>query len=130
MAKILQWVLIWGFITFCFLKFLTYVRKGQQQNKHGDIMQCQSDKLTKLREVLKTKQVLNKKQCENLLNKLNRVVYHFNGMVMSINKTPNIGHVLEELCRIIQRVHVLVEDCGKQEWCHAAAFQMNNMEAF
>ena len=130
MAKILQRVLIWGFISIISLKFWTYVRKRQEQNKLGDILEWQSKEVTKLHEVLKTKQVLNKRQCENLLNKLDRVVYHFNGMITSTNETSNIGLVLEELCRIIQRVRVLVEDCGKQEWCHAAAFQMNNREAF
>ena len=114
MAKILQRVLIWDFISICFLKFWTYVRKGQEQSKPRGILEWQSEELTKLYEVLKAKQVLNKKQCENLLNKLIQVVYHFNWMITFINETPNIRLVLEELCRIIQRVRVLVEDCGKQ----------------
>jgi len=130
MAKILQWVLIWGFISICFSKLWTYVRKGQEQSKPGGILEWQSEDLTKLHEVLKAKQVLNKKQCENLLNKLDQVVYHFNRMITYTNETSNIELVLEELCRIFQRVRELVKDCGKEEWCHAAAFQMNNREAF
>jgi hypothetical protein len=130
MAKILQWVLIWGFISICSLKFWTCLQKKQEQSKPRCILEWQSKEASKLQEVLKTKQVLNKKQCEHLLNKLVQVVDNFNMMSTSTKETSNIGLALEELCRIIQRVRVLVEDCGKQEWCHAVAFQMNNREAF
>jgi hypothetical protein len=130
MAKILQWVLICGFISICSFGYWTYVQKRQEQSKHGCIWEWQSKEVSKLQEVLKTKQVLNKKQCQHLLNKLVQVVDNFNVMSTSTKETSNIGLALEELCRIIQRVRVLVEDCGKQEWCHAVAFQMNNMEAF
>ena len=106
------------------------MRKRQEQSKIGGILEWQSKEVSKLQEVLKTKQVLNKNQCENLLNKLVQVVDNFNVMSTSTNETSNTGLVLEELCRIIQRVRVLIEDCGKQKWCHALAFQMNNMEAF
>jgi hypothetical protein len=64
MAKILQWVLIWGFISICFLIFWTYVRKRQEQSKPRGILEWQSGKIIKLHEVLKAKQVLNEKQCE------------------------------------------------------------------
>ena len=115
-----------------FLKFGTYVGKGQKQsNELGDILKWQREEVTKLQEVLKAEQVLNEKQCINLVEKLDQVALNVNEMMTSTEETSNdFGLVLGELCRITRKVRILVEDCGKQEWWDAVAFQMNNREAF
>ncbi len=133
MAKTLQFVrMIWGFISMWFLKFGTHAMKGQKQsNELGDILKWQREEVTKLQEVLKAEQVLNEKQCINLVEKLDQVVLNVNEMMTSTKGTSNdFGLMLGELCRITRKVRILVEDCGKQEWWNAAAFQMNNREAF
>ena len=133
MAKTLQFVcMIWGFISIWFVKFGTYVGKGQKQsNELGDILKWQREEVTKLQEVLKAKQVLNEKQCRNLVQKLDQVAFYVNEMITSTKETTNkFGLVLGELCRTTRKVRILVEDCGRQEWCDAMTFQMNNTEAF
>ena len=133
MAKTLQFIrMIWDFISIWFLKFGTYVGKGQKQsNELRDILKWQKEAVTKLQEVLKAEQVLNEKQCINLVNKLAQVVLCVNEMITSTKETSNkFGLVLGELHRITRKVRVLVQDCGKQGWCNAVAFQMNNTQAF
>ena len=133
MAKILQFIrMIWHFISVWFLKFEVYVGKGQKQsNEFGNILKWQREEVSKLREVLKAEQVLNEKQCRNLVDKLDQVTLHVDEMITSTKETTNkFGLVLGELHRITRKVIILVQDCGKQEWCDAMAFQMNNREAF
>ena len=133
MAKILQFVRkIWEFISIWFVKFGTYVGKGQKQtHEPGDILKWQREEVTKLQEVLKAEQVLNEKQCINLVKKLDQVTLYVNEMITSSEEATNrFGLVLEELRRITRKVVILVQDCGKQEWCDVVAFQMNNTEAF
>ena len=133
MAKILQFVrMIWGFISIWFIKFRKYVGKEQKQsNELGDILNWQREEVTKLREVLKAEQVLNEKQCINLVEKLDQVVLYVNKMITCTKETTNdLGLVLGELHRITRKVRILVQDCGKQEWCNIVAFQINNREAF
>ena len=133
MAKTLRVVrMIWDFMSICFLKFGTHVEKGQKQSiEIGDILNWQREDVTKLQEVLEAKQVLNEKQCRNLVEKLDQVALHVNEMIISTKEmTRKFGLVLGELRRITQKIRILVQDCGKQEWCHAMAFQMNNTEAF
>ena len=133
MAKILQFVrMIWGFISIWFVNFGTYVGKGQKQShEFGDILKWQREEVTKLQEVLKADQVLNEKQCINLVDKLDQVALYVNKIITSTKETMNrFGLVLEELRRITQKVVILVQECGKQEWCDVVAFQMNNTEAF
>ena len=133
MAKTLQFVcMIWGFISIWFIKFGTYVRKRQKQsNELGDILKWQREEVTKVQEVLKAEQVLNEKQCINLVEKLDQVALYVNEMITSTKETTNkFGLVLGELCRITRKIRILIQDCGKQEWCNAATFQMNNREAF
>ena len=133
MAKTLQFVrMIWGFISIWFVKFGTYVGKRQKQsNELGDIMKWQREEVMELQEVLKAKQVLNEEQCINLVDKLDLVAVNVNEMITSTKETTNkFGLVLGELRRITRKIRILVQDCGKQEWCDAMAFQMNNTEAF
>ena len=123
---------IWGFISNWFLKFGIYVGKRQKQcNDLGDILKWQKEEVTKLQEVLKVEQVLNEKQCINLVDKLDQVALYVNEMITSTKETTNkFGLVLRELSCITQKVRILVQDCRKQEWCNAVAFQMNNTKAF
>ena len=133
MAKTLQFVrMMWGFISIWFLEFETYVGKGQKQSDElEDILKWQREEVTKLQEVLKAEQMLNEKQCKNLVVKLDQVVLYVNEMITSTKEaTYKFGLVLGELHRITQKIRILVQDCGKQEWCNAMAFQMNNTEAF
>jgi hypothetical protein len=132
-AKILQFVrMIWGFISIWFVKFGTYLGKGQKKpNELGDIMKWQREEVSKLQEVLKAERVLNEKQCINLVGKLDQVAHYVNEMITSTKETTNkFGLVLGELRRITRKIRLLVQDCVKQEWCDAMAFQMNNTEAF
>jgi serine/threonine protein kinase len=133
MAKTLQFVrMIWGFISIWFMKFGTYVGNGQKQsNELGDILKWQREEVTNLQEILKAEQVLNGKQCINLVDKLDQVVLYVNEMIICTKETTNkFGLVLGELRRITRKIRILVKDCGKQEWCNVVAFQMNNTEAF
>jgi hypothetical protein len=133
MAKTLQFVcMIWGFISIWFVKFGTYLGKGQKKpNELGDIMKWQREEVSKLQEVLKAERVLNEKQCINLVGKLDQVAHYVNEMITSTKETTNkFGLVLGELRRITRKIRLLVQDCVKQEWCDAMVFQMNNTEAF
>ena len=120
MAKVLQIVhMIWGSISMQFLKFGTDVGKGRKQsNELGGILKWQRE------------EVLNEKQCNNLVEKLDQVALTVNEMMTStkgsskecINfvekldqialnvnqmmtttkgRTNDFGLVLGELCRII-----------------------------
>jgi hypothetical protein len=133
MVKALRFVrMIWGFISIWFMKFGTYVGNGQKQsNELGDILKWQREEVTNLQEILKAEQVLNGKQCINLVEKLDQVVLYVNEMITCTKEMTNkFGLVLGELRRITRKIRILVEDCGKQEWCNVVAFQMNNTEAF
>jgi serine/threonine protein kinase len=133
MVKALQFVrMIWGFISIWFMKFGTYVGNGRKQsNELGDILKWQREEVTNLQEILKVEQVLNGKQCINLVDKLDQVVLYVNEMITCTKETTNkFGLVLGELRRVTRKIRILVEDCGKQEWCNVVAFQINNTESF
>jgi serine/threonine protein kinase len=136
MAKLLQLVFeqlsrIWDFIGTFFIMFWTYQQRGTiHKYDIGGLLQWQKEEISRLEQISNGKEVLNKKQCKHLLTKLNQVFECVDKMITSSSEVKNFGDALEELCCIIQKLGVVMSECGNQNRSQAIAFQINNKEAF
>jgi serine/threonine protein kinase len=136
MAELLQSVFeqlskVWDFIGNFFMMFWTYLQRGTiYKYDIGGLLQWQKEEISRLEEISNGKKVLNKKQCKHLLTKLNQVVECVGKMITLSSEVKKFGDALEELCCITQKLGVVINECGNQNWSEAIAFQINNKEAF
>ena len=126
-----QLSMLWRFINTCFIYFLTLVHKGElHQCELSKFMLWKEEEMIKMQTTLRRNDVLNKRQCTNLVTKLSTTINSINAMITSIKQSFEVRIVVMELHRIIQKGGALVNECGSGDWCCAALFQLNNKEAF
>ena len=123
--------MLWRFIITCFIYFLTLVHK---KKPHGcellDFLQWEEEEISKMQTIVRRDDVLNKRQCTNLVDKLPTTVHGIIEMITSMKQSFEVSFVVMELRRIIQKGGTLVSECGSGDWCRAALFQLDNKEAF
>jgi serine/threonine protein kinase len=122
---------LWDFFGTCFMMFWTY-RQGETIYEYdiGGSLQWQKEEIRRLEEISNGNEVLNKKQCKHLLTKLNKIVEYVGEMIKLSSEVQEFGVALEELCCIIQKLGVVVRECGNKNRFQAIAFQINNKEGF
>lgn len=104
-------------------------RRSMQANKYGIYLQWCKESTRKIEGIIKEDGILNKRQCARLFTLLDRTIHAIQEMVM-VDETLEFGHVFEEMCGIVTKIKLLVEDCNDKNWCRAIVFQMENKEAF
>ena len=73
-------------------------------------------------------EVLNRRQCENLLFNFQNGVQVLQSITSSSNE---VFHKAEEdLYQVVHKARVLIEECCRENWCHAVVIQMTNKECF
>ena len=79
-------------------------------------------------EILLREEVLNRRQCENLLSNFQKGVE----ILHNITNGPTQGfHAAEKiLLRIVKKGRALIEECCNENWVHAIVMQLNNKEWF
>jgi hypothetical protein len=123
--------MLWRIIITCFIYFLTFVHKEKpHQCEFSEFLQWKEEEIIKMQTILQRDDVLNKRQCTNLVTKLSTTMHSFVEIITCIKSSFEIRIVVMELHRIIQKGGALVDECGSGDWCHAALFQLNNKEAF
>jgi hypothetical protein len=123
--------MLWRFIITCFIYFLTLVHKRDPHRcEFLEFLQWKEEEMTKMQTILRRDDVLNKRQCTNLVTKLSTIMHSIIEIITCIKPPFEIRIVVVELHRIIQKGGALVYECGSGDWCHAALFQLNNKEAF
>ena len=122
---------LWNFIGTCFMMFWTYWQGGANHKYDiGGSLQWHKEEIRRLEDISNGNEVLNKKQCKHLLTKLIKVVECVDEMIKLSSEIQEFGVALEELCCIIQKLGVVVNECGNQNRFQAIAFQINNKEVF
>jgi hypothetical protein len=126
-----QFSMLWQFIITCFVYFLTFVHK---EKPHGcelsEVLQWNEKEMIKMQTILQQDDVLNKRQCTSLVDKLRTTMHGIIEMSTSVKQSFEVRIVVMELRRIIQKGGALVNQCESEDWHCAALFQLNNKEAF
>ena len=123
--------MLWRFIITCFVYFLTLVHKEKPHRcEFLEFLQWKEEEMIKMQIILQQDDVLNKRQCTNLVTHLSTTMDSIIEMITCIEPFFEVRIVVMELHRIIQKGGALVYECGSEDWCCAALFQLNNKEAF
>jgi serine/threonine protein kinase len=79
-------------------------------------------------EILSREEVLNRKQCENLLSNFQKGVE----ILHNITKGPTqvFREAEKDLLRIVNKGRVLIEECCNENWVDATVMQLSNKEWF
>jgi hypothetical protein len=126
-----QFSMLWRFIITCFVYFLTFVHKEKPHRcELSEVLQWNEEEMIKMQTILQRDDVLNKRQCTSLVDKLRTTVHGIIEMIKSVKQSFEERIVIMELRRIIHKGGALVNECGSEDWCRAALFQLNNKEAF
>ena len=79
-------------------------------------------------DILSREEVLNRKQCENLLSNFRKGVEILHNIT---NGPAQVFHEAEkDLFRIVNKGRVLIEECCNENWVDATVMQLNNKEWF
>src|ERR1700738_5137157 len=79
-------------------------------------------------DILLREEILNRKQCENLLSTFRKGVEILHNIT---NGPAQVFHEAEkDLFRIVNKGRVLIEECCNEKWVDATVMQLNNKEWF
>lgn len=80
---------------------------------------------------VKTRKVLNERQCLDFSSKLSKTVRNIRGLVLSCGSSDAyFRDALEGLYRHLEKAKLLVNQCGESDWCVASVFQGHNENSF
>ena len=77
--------------------------------------------------------LLNQRQCQDLCSKVTQTAKNVQKLVLHFRADSYIEQfrpALENLCGVLERSRLLINDCSRADWCKASVFQMQNGEAF
>lgn len=110
--------------------------KGQEvsassSSSEVDFVLLCEDIVKKIKEILRRSIVLNRRQCDTLATKLSEKVACIREVVESCGRDKDAFELLlKTLYRYYRKAEVLVEQCGGEDWCLAAVFQLGNTASF
>nr|PNR52465.1 hypothetical protein PHYPA_008839 [Physcomitrium patens] len=116
---------------FCnkFVEDIGVVLKAREVDIRDVLIQCY-DYNQEMEVLLKTKVLLNKKQCANICQQLGRVFKVFEVLRASSNGRSEYKILFFEFQYITLRIYKLVKACAQEQWCEASILQMENKEMF
>jgi serine/threonine protein kinase len=79
-------------------------------------------------EILSREEVLNRRQCENLLSNIQKGVEILQTIPNVPAQVSNEAH--KDLFRIVNKGRLLIEECCNENWVDATVMQLNNKEWF
>ena len=79
-------------------------------------------------EMTSREEVLNRRQCENLLSNLQKGVQILHNITNDQTQVFHEAH--KDLFRIVNKGRVLIEECCNENWVDATVMQLNNREWF
>jgi hypothetical protein len=109
-----QLSMLWRFIITCFAYFLTLMHKeAPQRCEFLEFLQWKEEEMIQMQTIMRQDDVLNKRQCTNLVAKLSKTMHSSIEMTTSIKQSFEVRMVVMELHRIIQKGGALVNECGR-----------------
>lgn len=93
-----------------------------------DYVRLCEDIVQRMEGVLNREMILNGRQCKSLAIYLSRVVVWVREMVeYNVSQKPALAPALTALYRYYESLaEILVRQCGEEDWCAAAVFQLSN----
>jgi hypothetical protein len=90
------------------------------------VVQCS----TQMKKLVQGSNVLNKNECLHLTNISFLLVEGIQNMIKSLHGKVKLGSSMEDLYRVMKKIEVIIQDCGRVDWVHASLWQMDNEEEF
>jgi serine/threonine protein kinase len=89
------------------------------------------EEVTNFPKVEENLEVLNSRQCKNLLVNIQNGVETIQSMIDGSYGTDMFHQVEQEMLRIMKKARYMVEECCKvDDWCRVVVMQLNNKESF
>uniref|UniRef100_A0A7I3ZUC2 Uncharacterized protein n=1 Tax=Physcomitrium patens TaxID=3218 RepID=A0A7I3ZUC2_PHYPA len=116
---------------FCnkFVEDIGVVLKAREVDIGDVLTQCYNYN-QEMEVLLKTKLVLNKKQCVNICQPLGGVIKVFEVLRVCCNGRSEFKILFCEFQCITLRIYKLIKACAQEQWCEASILQMENKEMF
>uniref|UniRef100_A0A7I3Z973 Protein kinase domain-containing protein n=1 Tax=Physcomitrium patens TaxID=3218 RepID=A0A7I3Z973_PHYPA len=112
-----------------FLKDIGVVLKAREVDIEDELTQCYNYN-QEIEVLLKTKVILNKKQCVNICQPLGRVIKVFEVLRACSNGRSEYEVLFCEFQYTILKIYKLIKACAQEQWYEVSIFQMENKEMF
>jgi hypothetical protein len=96
-----------------------------------DLLSLCSENVNSIENLVNVGNLLNKRQCQDLSNKLSRTIRSIQELVSHCGATLVLSRLaLETLYRTLEKAKLLVQDCHNEDWCRASIYQIQNENSF
>lgn len=96
-----------------------------------DFLSLSKETVRKIEDFAKGYCLLNKRQCQDLSTKLSGTVKNIGLLVLHSGASSDLFQpALKNLYSYLEKAKLLVDKCGREDWCAAAVFQIHNENAF
>ena len=97
----------------------------------ADILTLCKYTVQNIQNVVKTGNLLNEKQCLDLFSKLFKTTQRIQNLVSQCRASSALFRpTLEYFILYLEKAKLLVNQCGEEDWCTAAVFQIQNENPF